>query len=300
MKIRNILMAGALLLTACGEKEEVVNETITGPTTVKVVSVAITPDETKYTGDQAWKTRRPAVVAMVKQENPDVLCIQGTLWNQPIYLAQQLTDYAQVDYNVDGNNATTGYHNTIMYRTDKYTLVDEGRYWLGVQPKTATYPFSTKEEERRGCAYVILKSKETNATFLVGSTSMNGGDLDVDQDARVRSAQCNVDQLKEITGDNIPVILCGNMNASFAANDTRRESLTPYLDWMISVRDDAFSTDSEPSYNGFSTLPASARLTPDHIFAKGCKAKSFQTLTGTYGGVKYMSDHNPIKAELTF
>ena len=67
----------------------------------------------------------------LRLKKPDVLCLRVKSWNQVIYLEQQLAGYASVDYNVNGNDAIlTGRHNTVMYRADKYTLLQQGRYWL--------------------------------------------------------------------------------------------------------------------------------------------------------------------------
>ena len=301
MKLSNILIAvGMLMLTACGDDDKQPVEVITGPTEVSVISCDILPDNSSQTGDLAWKNRRAAVLSMVASEKPDILCLQGQYWNQAVYLEQQLVGYDVIDYNVNGNDSNTGRHNTIMYRADKYTLVNQGRFWLSQKPTTMTYPWAAKDAERRCTTWVLLKDNATNARFYVGCTLMNDGDEPEDMTARLNSAKLNVEKFQEfmMTDEtDIPVILAGNMNASADETDSRHECLAPYYKWMISAREKASSTDNRPSYNGLGTPAAGRSLTPDHIFLYKASALSFKTLESNYG-VQYLSDHNPISCKV--
>ncbi|WP_278744257.1 endonuclease/exonuclease/phosphatase family protein [Muribaculum intestinale] len=302
MKIRNIiLMAGMMLLAACSDDDDKqAVEQVTGPTEVCVISCNVLADNSNQTGDLSWKKRRDALVNMVETEKPDVLCLQGQYWNQVIYLEQQLAGYASVDYNVNGNDANTGRHNTVMYRADKYTLLQQGRYWLSQKPNTMTYPWASKDEERRCTTWALLKDNSTNARFYVACTQMNDGDEPEDMAARLNSAELNVEMIQQMVIDNggtTPVILAGDMNASNDADDARRDCLAPYYGWMTDAR--TVGGDTKPSYNGLGTPAAGARLTPDHIFLYKAVPQSFTTLDGNYG-VAYISDHNPISCKVKF
>ena len=131
MKLKNILMVGALMLTACHNDDVIVDEQVTGPTEAKVMSFNILYDNTDVINDpNAWRLRRGAVLTMIGQERPDVMCLQEPMWNQVLYLDDKLADYDYVDQNVNGNDNADGLHNTIFYRNDKYTLIDNGSFWL--------------------------------------------------------------------------------------------------------------------------------------------------------------------------
>ena len=102
-----------------------------------------------------------------------------------------------------------------------------------------------------------------------------------------------MNKMKEIAG-SLPVFIVGDMNCSYAADDTRRSALAPYYAWMQSGREKAPDRDSAYSYNNFGGGTPSARWNLDHIFYKGVKPVRFQTVTSPNYGVTYLSDHYPI------
>lgn len=308
MKLRNIfIMIGLTIFTACSDNDsEPVVEPVTGPTEVQLISFNILPIDATHTGDLDWKQRRKALLNLINTERPDVMCMQGQLWNQVVYIEQQLPDYTMIDHNADGDDSNRGRHNSIMFRTDKYTLLGEGRYWLSQRPTSASYPWSSLDEERRITTWVLLKDNQTKAQFYVATTLMNDGDESVDHDARLNSANLNVDKMKTFLDDQaekiplmldkIPMILTGDMNASYSADDSRRDCLAPYYDYMTDART-AADTDSKPSYNALGQTVTNGRLQPDIIFMRDAQPLSFRTLDGNYG-VSYISDHFPISCKI--
>ncbi len=299
------MAASLLMLSACGDDndDKQVVEQVTGPTEVTLISCDILTDEATQAGDLSWKKRRVALLGMLETEKPDIMCMQGQYWNQVVYLEQKLAGtYTIVDHAVEGDDSEKGRHNSVMYRSDKYTLEKEGRFWLSQTPNSKTNPWAATDNERRIATWLLLKDNSTRARFYVVSTGLNTGDLAEDMQARVNSADLIVTKFQEFMetdGIDIPVILAGNMNASYAADDTRRDCLKPYLAWMESVRDEAPTTDTKPSYNGLGRPASGVCLVPDHIFIYKAQALEFATLDGNYG-VPYISDHNPISCKVKF
>ena len=291
MKLNSILAAGLLLLTACSGDD--VAEEIVSPTTVNVISCKITSDESSQTGDLTWKKRRTAVVSMVKAQSPDVFCTQGQYWNQVIYLGQQLDEYDYVDYNGDGNSSVTGYHNTVMYKKDKYTLVKSGRFWLSQKPTSMTYPWSSTDLVYRTAVWTLLKDNSTNAKFYVVSTEFNDGDETEDIDARLSSSNLLISQLKSIMdGDDLPYIIAGELKASIDS-----DCLAPLYKNLISARESAKSSSSTESFNGFGDNTAASVLNSDHIFISEGSVEIFKTILDEYD-VKYMSEYYPIYSKI--
>lgn len=287
-------MTTALLFTACHDDDVVIDEQVTGPTEMTVMSFNVLFDDpdNQY-AEHNWRSRRNAVLTMINQENPDIMCLQESMWNQMLYLADKLTAYDYVDQNVDGNDNASGLHNTIFYNKDKYTLIDNGNYWLSSQPGGLSYPWNAVDRQRRVAVWAHLKDNKTKAHFFVFNTQLNNGDTEADQDARERSSKLNVEQMEDIVGSDSTVVICGDMYASYAISDTKREALTPYYDWMKSLRDDAPDTDNKYSFNNFDIASANVTSNHDHIFVRNATPLKFRTLDGNYG-VDYISDHYPI------
>lgn len=301
MKLKNILMVGVLMLTACHNDDEViVNEPVTGPTEAKIMSFNILYDDPEENlGTHSWRARRGAILKMIDQERPEVLCLQEPMWNQVLYLDDKLAEYDYVDQNVNGNDNADGLHNAIFYRNDKYTLIDNGAYWLSSQPNGLSYPWNTADRQRRVTVWAHLKDNQTKAHFYVCSTHLNLGSEDVDLEARKRSAQLNVDKMKELAGQDTTVVICGDMNASYAVSDPKRDGLAPYYEWMVSARDEAADTDTKFSFNQFEASMANECWNLDHIFVRKATPLKFRTLDGDYG-VDYISDHYPIISTIKF
>lgn len=309
MKLRNILiLIGLTIFTACSDDDSgPVVEPVTGSTEVNLISFNILPIDATHTGDLDWKKRRAALLNLIDTERPDVMCMQGQLWNQVVYIEQQLQAYTMVDHNADGDDSNRGRHNSIMFRTDRFTLLGEGRYWLSQRPTAASYPWSSLDNERRITTWVLLQDNLTRARFYVATTMMNDGDESADYDARLNSANLNVDRMKTFLDDqaenipllpeSIPMILTGDMNASYSADDPRRDCLAPYYDYMTDARAAAPDTDTKASYNALGVTVTTPRLQPDFIFLRDAQALTFRTLDGNYG-VPYISDHFPISCKI--
>lgn len=301
MKIQHILLSGLLLFTACNDDDTTIVEVeANGQSELSLISCNILPDDVKQSGDLTWNSRRPAVLNLVETENPDIFCTQGMLWNQVLYLEQQLDNYGSVDYGTEGNDSRTGSHNTIFYRADKYEVVNQGSFWH-TETGAYGYPWSTKDETYRLTAWAQLREKDTMVKFYVLTTVLNDGDLEVDLTARTKSVAYNLTRILKMFDDygKGPVILAGDMNASYAQYDTRRASLDALYAWMNGARESAPETDAKPSYNALGAAPAGHALTPDNVFLRSAVAESFRTLDGNYG-VPYISDHNPIYCKIKF
>lgn len=294
-------MSGLLLLAACNDDDTTIVEVQpNGQSELSLISCNILADDAKQTGDLTWNSRRPAVLNLVASENPDIFCTQGMLWNQVLYLEQNLDNYGSVDFGVEGNDSRTGARNTIFYSKDKYEVVNQGSFWH-TQTGAFGYPWKTKDETYRQTAWVLFQEKATLVKFYVYTAVFNDGDTDNDLQARENSVNLNLTRIKanfESYG-KWPVIFAGDMNASYATTDTRRESLSAIYDWMAGARETAAETDSKPSYNGLGKSTAGKCLIPDNVFLRDAKAVEFRTLDGNYG-VPYISDHNPIYCKIKF
>ena len=143
---------------------------------------------------------------LFEEYQPDLLGTQETTagWNN--YLKKfGGSEYGMVGCSRDGREATSGEWNTILYRKDRFELLDSDTTWLSNTPTEAT-----KVEGAlclRICTWALLKDKLTGETILFANTH-----LDHSND-EVRSAQMDI--LMDYLADRIgqyPFYLTGDFN----------------------------------------------------------------------------------------
>ena len=81
---------------------------------------------TEHTGDHAWSARKEPVMTMLREELPDVIGFQEPRTDQINDLVVALPEYAF--FAIPLTAGTTSMHNTIMYRKDKYDLINSGHF----------------------------------------------------------------------------------------------------------------------------------------------------------------------------
>ena len=298
-KLQYLFYAAAFFALGCSSGKSEGEEPAPAPEgpssevfSLKVMSFNIRYSNTTDQGEKSWSQRRKPCVDMIKDVNPGVIGMQESRTEQRNYLKTMLTKYELLE--VPNTGTGSGGNSTVLYRTDLFTRVDWGYFYLSETPETPSAPWDATNSARRSSVWVHLKDNASGREFVFLSTHFPESNTSAaDNEARLKCAQLNVNKMKEIAG-SLPVFIVGDMNCSYAADDTRRSALAPYYAWMQSGREEAPDRDSAYSYNNFGGGTPSARWNLDHIFYKGVKPVRFQTVTSPNYGVTYLSDHYPI------
>ena len=251
---------------------------------LKVISFNIL----RYEGLTAWNARRDACVKMIETEDPDVIGFQEPIRSQIDYLAGELPQYAHIE--IENNpGGSFNLFNVIMYKKDKFNLLDEGRYWL--RP-TYDSPGGASEwgdpSSHRSVVWAHLKDKATGKDFFFFCTHQSLVSM-----ARLEGAKVSVERMKQIAGYSKPIFLVGDMNASNVATDSRKAELAPYNEWMFDAQSKSPVTDNKHSFNQLGEGTPLEQWRIDIIFYRMVKPLKYETLDGNYG-VEYISDHYPV------
>lgn len=297
--LRYLFSALVLFALGCSSGKSDVEEPVPGPEepatgtlSLKVMSFNIRYSNTTDQGTIAWSQRRKPCIDMIKDVNPGVIGMQESRTEQRSYLKAMLTNYELLE--VPGTGTGTGGNSTVLYRKDLFTCVDWGYFYLSDTPEKPSAPWNATNSARRSSVWVHLKDNASKQEFVFLSTHFpESNTSEADNEARLKCAQLNVERMKSVAG-NLPVFIVGDMNCSYAADDTRRSALAPYYAWMQSGREKAPERDSEFSYNNFGNGTPTAKWNLDHIFYKTARPVRFQTITSHDYGVAYLSDHYPI------
>ena len=181
----------------------------------------------------------------------------------------------------------------ILWKTDKYDLVESGHFWLSSTPtevKSAAWTDGTISKYPRCVNWVILKDKQTGGEFLTLNIH-----TDPESD-RVRTLSCSlaVEKLEELRGGR-PAVLGGDWNMGLTDSGYGRVT-DSYLD----VRFQAEDTMHGGSFNAWGDRADDNFAYGDHIFmSEDMAAEKFAVVDDYYDG-EHISDHCPLLAILYY
>lgn len=231
-------------------------------------------------GPNKWKKRRQATPIMLEKEAPDLFGVQEALKDQLQYIDSKCPQYARVGVGRD-DGAQKGETMAIYFLRDRFEVLDSGTFWLSETPDQVSRGWDGACN--RTATWVQLKEKNSGKRFFYFNTHLDHRG----RVAREEGIKLLVDKMQEIAGEGNPVILGGDFNSL-----DNHAIFKPLQEWMKSVRNEAPSSDSKGTFNGFGSAPDTIII--DHLYFRGgITCLQFETLDSNYG-VGYLSDHYPI------
>ncbi|RAV05054.1 hypothetical protein DQG13_04010 [Paenibacillus sp. YN15] len=238
-------------------------------------------------GDQAWDVRKDRVVNAIDSFGPDVLGMQEGYQFQIDYLLGHLNGpYASIGISRFGN--TTNEYNNIMYRSDKFEVVESGQFWLSDTPDIvgSKSPYDTAWP--RICTWAKFRSKDNNkAEFYYFNTHFG-----LTEGAQEQAAYVILDRIaKYAISPNAPVLLGGDLNV--------QETSNAFLALQNSDLNDTWAdaghsyTDDDGTYSNFDGSTTTGHI--DWIFQRNVRQiQSIQINRYNENG-HYPSDHYPVQ-----
>lgn len=310
LRIAALCLSAYVALCACGAPKSAVSTasrvetaSVSDGADMKVISYNIRLGVAKD-GDNSWKYRRPATIAMLQQQMPDVFGVQEAYSFQLEYVHKYMPmyEYVGVGRN-DGSNE--GEHMAVFYNTQTVELLDWGTYWLSETPLVpgskgwdAKYP--------RTATWVKCRHKATGRCFFFVDTHLDHRGVI----ARKEGLALIVREIAKMNPDKAPMVLLGDFNIR-----PDSDNLVELDKVMQSARNVARNTVTDGSFNGWGEYAKSAGapswqgeapakgVAPiiDYIYISGFgSCLEFKVLNETYVGVPYISDHYPIMTTLKF
>ena len=295
MKLARILAAAAIV-ASCAEKSPEVNWNISypeGPTdtadggTVKVMSFNVRY-ENGSDGANSWSARAHGVYVMINEERPLIMGTQECKWSQRTGILGNCSAYGAIGVcRDDGNEGSSSETVSIFYLKDSITIEKWGTYWLSDTPDK---PSKGWDGACYRCAtWAICRVVSSGKRFFCTNTHI---------DHQGSKAQSNglaliEEKMSELNPERLPAVLTADFNM---ASDNI--ALSGINTSMRNARKTSQMTDNLGTYHGFSSSSGSII---DHIYYSGFNTSiEFKTLTGSWDGVTYISDHYPIYAILRF
>lgn len=246
-----------------------------------------------------WSQRKDPVMKFIRTEAPDFIGLQEVRATQSQDFSFSLAnDYGYYDVERDSGNGVSvspGEGCGILYRKDRFTILDKGFFWLAdpsdklpAKNEDGTYS-SWNSSHRRIVVWVKAadKLRSDRVVWFLSTHFDHKSSL-----ARHNSSELVLKKIKEMTKtanlstSKDPLFLVADFNCQSTSSD-----LAPLMSELKYARSAAPVTDDGRTYNGFGETSKSII---DHIFYMGnLKAQVYDVVTEDYG-VKYISDHYPI------
>ena len=192
------------------------------------------------------------------------------------------------DYKIIGVGRWTGIKllgesTAIMYRTDKYELVDWGTFWLSETPFIASKGWDANYP--RTCTWAILENKETGEKYAHFNTHLDNSGLE----ARKNGLDLILSKIAEL---DMPVVLTGDFN--FGKGTALYRQLTSGVRDTSAIAAVADSGTTAHGYGGgIEGNPIDFICVNDKV----SEVKTYKIIRDKYND-RYVSDHYPIYSDI--
>lgn len=316
LRLAALCLSAYVAFCACGAPKSAVNSaskvetaavsdgaSVSDGADMKVISYNIRLGVAKD-GDNSWAYRRPATIAMLQEQMPDVFGVQEAYPFQLEYIHKYMPMYEYVGVGRE-DGVHGGEHMAVFYNTEKVELLDWGTYWLSETPDVAG-SMGWDAHCPRTATWTKCRHKATGRSFFFVDTHLDHRGVV----ARKKGLALIVNEIAKMNPENAPMVLVGDFNIR-----PDSDNLVELNKVMKSARNVARKTVADGSFNGWGEYAKSAGapswqgeapakgVAPiiDYIYISGfASCLEFKVLNETYVGVPYISDHYPIMTTLKF
>ena len=202
-----------------------------------------------------------------------------------------LEAYLKDNYGIVGTGRLTGVKyigeaTAIMYRKDKYNLVDSDTIWLSETPDKVSIGWDAKHH--RTCTWVILENKETGEKYAHINTHLDH----MGPEARTNGLALVLDLAESF---DMPVVVTGDFN--FPKSDPLYTQLISGN--LADTQDIAEKTMDGKTYHAYDGGEDGEPIDFICVNDKITDVKEYRIVREMYGDT-YISDHYPIFADMVF
>ena len=240
-------------------------------------------------GSKNWEVRKPYVARTITDNRMDILSLNEIGGSkQENDLRTLLPDYTLVAFGRDSAAASHGERVGVVFRTDKYDLLDSGHFFLTEQPDQPGLAWDAAY--KRVAVWVLLRNKHSAEEMLIMSTHLDYKGTE----ARRQGAMLCIARAKEIASGRTAVIM-GDLNAEPYETDVHS------LFENAGFSDARFVSRTKPQggYGTFSNwLPVSTNQRIDFVYVLGADVRSYRVVAEDYGRPLLPSDHRLVRTSL--
>ena len=231
-------------------------------------------------GVRSFKKRSGKMVELIKEADPDRICMQEATSSQISFFKKKLHGMSVVYEYRDKTRSPESC--PVFYNSNRFELISSETFWLSDTPEKMSKTW--KADYYRICTAIKLKDKLTGNELAIFNTHIDYKS----EDTKLKS----VDLINEKAADfDCPIVLTGDFNSVPASSAIERAKTY-------------FTEAGEGKPDGdkitFNNYLGDRQKKIDYVFYKGnIESLSYSVIDRTYGKI-IPSDHYPIKAEFTY
>lgn len=236
---------------------------------------------------RCFAVRREIIKEKLPEYDPDIIGFQETMPAQRQWLIDNYPEYQVCGLGRDAN--LLGESNVIMFKRDKFDLLDLDMFWLSDTPDVPGSRFLTDQSScPRICVVVTLRCKENGKLFRHYNTHL-------DHVGPIAQAQGITVILNRMAEDykkwQLPVILTGDMNA------TPDSPVIGSILGFTGVGTRLIDTTELAGFTFHNNAPDKTQMKIDYVFSNLHSTERTMKITDAVDGVT-VSDHYPVGAIL--
>ncbi len=276
-----IFAINALLLAGCSATRQ--QASLGNSLNLNVASFNLRMD-TQNDGDDAWPHRKEMVKGLIRFHELDIVGTQEGFKHQLDDILE-LPDYAYVGGGRD-DGKDAGEHSAIVYRKDKFDLVQNGDFWFSETPEVPGKGWDATCCNRI-CSWAKFRDKLTRKEFFVFNVHYDHQG----QIARKNSSILLLERIKQ-QARNLPVFVTGDFNAT-------PESEPIQIIANDGLLSDSYAVTKQPPYGTTGTfnsfrLNAPMKNRIDYVWVtQGITVNKYGVLNDMQYG-HFPSDHFPV------
>ncbi len=177
-----------------------------------------------------------------------------------------------------------GESTAIMYRKDKYKLIDSGTFWLSETPDKVSIGWDAAHN--RTCTWVILENKETKERYAHINTHLDHKG----PEARQKGLELVIEKAMSF---DMPTVVTGDFNFEKGCDLYK----TLVSNGLSDTQDMAISTMNGKTYHGYKGGESGKPIDFICVNKKITDVKTYKIIRDSVDG-QYVSDHYPIYADI--
>jgi endonuclease/exonuclease/phosphatase family metal-dependent hydrolase len=243
-------------------------------------------------GVNRWSNRKDVAAQIILNEDIDIVGMQEVLNNQLNDLKARLAGYSSIG--VGRNGGTSGEYSPVFYKSDRFTLISSGTFWLSETPDVVGSK-GWDGAHPRIATWAILEDAANQLQLLVANTHIDHQGATAQQEG-VRLIMSRIGTMNQAA---LPVILTGDFNMTPTNANIVYITNPSTPSHLLHTKAVAQVTSGlQGTAHGFGATPESQRNFIDYIFvSEQTEVLRHAVLPDKLDNI-YLSDHAPVVAKI--